>query len=601
MNNKSSGLFLNIFRNNLFVLGIAWRISKLRFVIKIIVTILSAVLPAANILIIRHIISLLESDAERTDAMLYQIFLVIIGLTAMQTIPKLFTAFNNALIEPILASKINNYMNEVFFEKAREFEYKNFEDPEFYDKYTRALGQAESIPHAVFNSFFQLFGSIIGMLALTALIISMDWIVILFAFFAVLINFIQSLISSRLNFDTSQTLTPISRRQNYIKKVLYNPVYAKEIKCNDVITTGKRHYFKAFKELIFVLKKYGFKIAFINVVVVLLTSISSAIMMMYLFSRVWMGIYTIADFSALTSSSGQLEGTFSSFFSTVTNFYRNSLEIDNLKFVYFYQREDVDGKCHLDNETPYKIEIKNLYFKYPNTNRYALSNISLKIMPGEKVSLVGLNGSGKTTLVKLILGLYKPESGEILINDINLSDYKRDDINKKIGAVFQDHQIFAYSIRENIAFDDEMQGKSMEVLEKLGFSSVVKSLPKGLDTTLSKEFDPDGTLLSGGEAQKICIARALNKTAGLYVFDEPSSALDAMSEYKMNKLLYEVTDKTVIFISHRLTTAVMADKIFLLSAGKLIEQGNHEQLIEAQGLYGELFKMQAENYTTNAK
>ena len=228
--NEASNKLFRVIWNNLFILKIAWRISKLRFVIKIIVTIIAAILPTVNIIITRYIISLLESDINRTEAMLGQLVVFILGLSAMMLIPKIFSAFNTALIEPILASRINNYMNEVFFEKAREFEYKNFEDPEFYDKYTRALGQAESMPHAVFNSFFQLFGSVLSLSALSALIVSMDWIVILFAVFAVAVNFIQSLISNKLNFDTSQTLTPISRRQNYIKRVLYNAVYAKEIK-----------------------------------------------------------------------------------------------------------------------------------------------------------------------------------------------------------------------------------------------------------------------------------------------------------------------------------------------------------------------------------
>jgi len=586
-----------IVQNNIFVLGIVWRISKLRFVIKIIVTVISSILPTVNIIFVKYVISLLESDISRTETMLRQLFVVILGLTAMQLIPKLFFAFNSALIEPFLASKINNHMNEVFFDKAKTFEYKHFEDPVFYDKYTRALAQAENIPHTVFNSFFQLFGSIISILSLSVLIISMDWIVIMFVLFAVLVNFIQSIVSGKLNFDTTQDLTPISRRQNYIKRVLYNAAYAKEIQGNDVIDTGKRYYFEAFEKLLTIIKKYGIKMLGLNVISTLLTTVSSTTMMLYLFSQVWVGVYSIADYSALTSSSGQFAGALKAFFENISSYYRNSLEIDNLRFIYFYKRDDADGQLTLNAERPYTLEVKNLYFKYPNSDKYALKNISIKINAGEKISLVGLNGSGKTTLIKLLLGLYQPQKGEILIDGINLKEFKREEIQKKIGAVFQDYQTFAFTIKENISFEEETNARVDHILEELDLIPVIDALPKGMQTSLSKEFDTVGTLLSGGEAQKICIARALNKDAGLYIFDEPSSALDPISEYKMNNLLYEITNKTVIFISHRLTTAVMADNILLLNSGELVEQGTHEELIKRKGLYFDLFSKQAEKYS----
>jgi len=550
-------------------------------------------------MIVRYIISLLENDFDRTTYMLNQLFIIIIGLSVMQLFPKLFASFNTALIEPVLASKINFYVNKVFIEKASEFEYKNFEDPIFYDKYARALKQSESIVHTVFNSFFQLFGSVIALLSLFALIISMDWVVILFVVFSVVVGFVQSLVSGILNFNTSQILTPINRRINYIKKLLYNPIYAKDIKCNNAMSTGARYFSESFDSLLLIIRKFGYKIAFISVVVLLLSTISSTAMMLYLVSRVWLGIHNIADFSALLSSSGQLEGTMSGFFNTISSFHKNSLNIDNFKFIYFYQCEQADGNHTLNSDKALKIEIKNLFFKYPNSTKYALKNISLKIMPGEKVSLVGHNGSGKTTLVKLLLGLYEPESGEILINDVDMKQYKRDDLQKQLGVVFQDYQIFAFTIKENIAFESKLSEKAREVLDELDVSNVITNLPKGYNTSLSKEFDEHGTLMSGGEAQKICIARALNKDAGLYIFDEPTSSLDPWAEHKMNRLLYEITDGTVIFISHRLTTTITADAIIMLSNGEMVEYGNHNELLFKKGMYYDFFMTQAENYINN--
>lgn len=597
MGKKKSRSFVYIVKNNIFILGIAWRISKIRFIIKTIVTILSSLIPAVNILITRYIIALLENDIDRTASMLNDLILIIIGLSGIMLVPKIFDAFNVALIEPILASRINNYMNEVFFEKAKEFELKEFEDPVFYDKYTRALGQVESISHAVFNSVFQLFGGIISIASIITLILTMDWFIILFVAFSVIINFFQSIISGKINFETSQTLTPISRRQNYIKHILYNAEYAKEIKCYDVIDTGKRYYFESFKNLLSILKKYGYKIAMINIIVSILNILSSTVMKIFLFIRVWYGIYSIAVFTALITASGQLESTLNAFFSTITSFYKNSLQIDNVKFIYNYKKKVTEGDKIFNTKHSCKIEIENLFFKYPNSNKYALKNISFTIMPGEKISLVGLNGSGKSTLIKLILGLYEPESGKILINDISIEHYKKEELQKNIGVVFQNYQTFAFTIKENIAYENEISDNATEGIDKLALINIISSLPKGYNTPLSKEFDKEGTLLSGGESQKICIARALNKTSGLYIFDEPSSALDPMAEIEMGRFLYGATDKTVIFISHRMSTSVSADRILLLRDGELIEQGKHEDLIARNGDYCHLFNAQASAYS----
>lgn len=427
---------------------------------------------------------------------------------------------------------------------------------------------------------------------------SMDWIIILFALFGVITNFIQSLIISKLNYKTNLVLTPISRRQNYIKRILYIPDYAKDIKCSDVISTGKRYYVFSLKEIIHVLKQYGLKVALINTGITILSFISSATMMILLFKRVWIGTCMISDFTALTSSVTQLESVLNQFLTTITSMYSNSMYIEDLKFVYHYNDQShklLDFKT-FDTSKSSKIVVKNLYFKYPNANEYALNNISFTIMPGEKVSIVGLNGSGKTTLIKLLLRLYEPEQGEIFINDINIKEYRKEDLQKSIGVVFQDHHTYAYSIKENIAFEDTIKINAYDILDCLGIYEKIKAYPNGFDTHLSKEFYETGVNLSGGEGQKICISRALNQTSGLYIFDEPSSALDIISENRMNEVMMSSTNKTMIFISHRLSTVVMADKIIVLQQGKLVESGNHEELIQADGVYSDLFRQQTKHY-----
>lgn len=595
---KHKQTFFSIVSNNLFVLNIVWKISKSRFFLKFFMTIISSIIPTLNILITRYIIALVESNSIKDKTNFRQVFGVLILLMCLQIIPKIFSVWNSTLIEPILASKVNQYMNELFIDKAKSFDYINFENPVFYDKYTRALGQVESLPHTVFNTFFNLFASIISMTSLIVLIISMDWIIILFAIFGVCASFAQSMIMAKLNYSTNIVLTPISRRQNYIKRILYIPDYAKDIKCSDVILTGKKYYIQSLKEMIRVLKQYGMKVAIINTGITILSFISSATMMILLFERVWIGIYMISDFTALTSSVTQLENVLNQFLTTITGLYSNSMYIEDLKFVYNYKNKSQENKKYraFDLSKPCKIEVRNLYFRYPNANEYALYNISFTIMPGEKVSIVGLNGSGKTTLIKLLLRFYEPEQGEIFINDINIKEYNKEDLQKNIGVVFQDHHVYAYTTKENIAFEEKIIENTYDVLGRLGMYKKIQAFPDGFNTYLSKEFYETGLYLSGGELQKICIARALNKPSGLYIFDEPSSALDIMSENNMNEVMMNSSHKTMIFISHRLSTVVMADKILVLQNGKLEECGNHSELIQKDGIYSELYRHQMKQY-----
>ena len=272
------------------------------------------------------------------------------------------------------------------------------------------------------------------------------------------------------------------------------------------------------------------------------------------------------------------------------------MQIENVKLIYLYEREDNDGDLHLSRDVSCKIELKNVSFKYPGTEKYALKNVSLEILPGEKVSLVWHNGAGKSTLVKLILGLYEPECGDILLNGESIKKYNKEDLHKSIGVVFQDHQLFAFSLKENIAFESEIYAKTYSTLKSIGIEHMASKLPCGYDTPLSKEFDTTGTILSGGEAQMVCIARAVNKEGGFYVFDEPSSSLDPLTELKINEFLCAATNRTTIFISHRLSTAVVADKIFLFHNAELVEAGSHNELLAHKGKYHDFFVAQSKAY-----
>ncbi|MBQ2748766.1 MAG: ABC transporter ATP-binding protein [Clostridia bacterium] len=252
------------------------------------------------------------------------------------------------------------------------------------------------------------------------------------------------------------------------------------------------------------------------------------------------------------------------------------------------------------DDRDYNVEFRNVSFRYPGSRNYALRNVNLTFRVGEKLAVVGLNGSGKTTFIKLLCRLYDPTEGEILLNGVNIQKYDYDEYMSIFSVVFQDFRLFAFSLGQNVAAGRTYDAVRVEEsLCQVGFGNRLATLPKGLDTCLYREFDEDGVEISGGEAQKIAIARALYKNAPFIVLDEPTAALDPVSEYEVYSKFNEIAgDKTAIYISHRLASCRFCDTILVFRAGEIVEQGTHRELLEnPQGEYHALWNAQAQYYT----
>ena len=237
-------------------------------------------------------------------------------------------------------------------------------------------------------------------------------------------------------------------------------------------------------------------------------------------------------------------------------------------------------------------------FRYPGQNTYSLKNINLTINAGEKLAVVGENGAGKTTFIKLLCRLYDPTEGEILLDGICIKDISYDSYLKLIGAVFQDYKLFAFTLKENICFDHEENDENIiDILQKNGMGDKIVELDKGIHTSVYKTFDENGFEPSGGEGQKIALARAIYKDAPIILLDEPTSALDPKAENELYQNFYNIVKgKTAVFISHRMSSTRICDRIILFQAGKIIETGTHEKLMAQKGKYYELFQMQAQYY-----
>ena len=266
------------------------------------------------------------------------------------------------------------------------------------------------------------------------------------------------------------------------------------------------------------------------------------------------------------------------------------------------EEEVVLTKETLPNQVQGEVEFKHLQFGYTPDKRL-MKDINVKVKAGQKVAIVGPTGAGKTTLIKLIMRLYDPSEGEILYNGINIKEFEPNAYRKMIGTVFQDFKIFATSIAENVMngeYTEKDRETVLSALKAADFTEKLDSLKDGIDTHLTREFNSKGTNLSGGESQKIAISRGFAKHYPIVIMDEPSSALDPMAEYNLNQSILESTEeKTVIFISHRLSTTRIADKIYMFDTGALIEEGSHEELITMNGKYAEMFRVQAQYYVEN--
>ena len=243
-------------------------------------------------------------------------------------------------------------------------------------------------------------------------------------------------------------------------------------------------------------------------------------------------------------------------------------------------------------------ELNDVHFAYPACEEDTLKGVTMRIPHGTKAALVGYNGAGKSTLVKLFMRLYDPTAGEVRYGDKKLSDYPLEAYREQVAVLFQDYQIIAATVAENVTMGEELdEERLMDVLHKVGFEKRLARMPLGIHTPLTKEFEEDGVNLSGGEAQKLAIARVLYSRADLLILDEPSAALDPLSEYRLNETIRELADdKTILFISHRLSTTRMADVIFMLEDGRVIESGSHDELMAQNGKYAEMFRLQAEKY-----
>jgi len=490
-------------------------------------------------------------------------------------------------------------LNSTLYEKAHSLDLENYDNPDFYNNFILTIESSSENIQGLLGLVQRYVGSLASLIAVASVILAIDPICLGIIAATVIVFLPISKKIGQLQMGRRIENTKYHRRSDYFQRIFYLQDYAKEVRMNNIRPLLIDRYNDAADDVIDNQRKYWKKIASLYAVQQIGVQALGFMFIMPLYLGYCVLVkHTLSAGDFVASFNGAYSIAMSMNFLTI---WANAIFSERAKMIEKYREflssdyKIKDGEKTAENGEPKTIEIKNMSFTYPGNDKPTLKNINITVKPYEKIALVGYNGAGKTTLTNLLLRLYDVTEGEILIDGENIKDFTVQSHRDRFAAVYQDFQTFACSIGENVALDtDTDKEKIEEALRHSGFS---KKLDKGTDTELLREFDDDGVMLSGGESQKVAIARAFYKKCPYIILDEPSANLDPIAEYNLNKAMLEAADsKTVIFISHRLSTTVVADKIYVMENGEIIESGSHDELMKQNGTYAKMFALQAEKY-----
>lgn len=514
----------------------------------------------------------------------------------------------NVLIQ-ITEPKINNRVQHLRAKMGIEFskhvlnmDYTHLENAKIMDLKQKAVdfiyagGGLENITFTSQN-FFVAVGRIVGY---GAIILTCNPILILLIIFSSIFSARLQGKAEKYSYDAQMEIVRPNRKGNYLDFVCSDYSHVKDIRFNGITDwiLEKRKTYNDIK--LVALNKVCNKFVGLGFITTLVNNLLNILYYVYLIYMLFKKTLLIGDFTMYLSSITNFTQAVNNLFIQYARLTQSKLKLND--YIEFTHLQNVcqSGIKKIQTNKDFTIEFCNVSFKYPNSDTYSLKNVNVTINAKEKISVVGENGAGKSTFIKLLLRLYDPTEGSILLNGIDIKEYDYQEYINFFSVLFQDYHLFELSIKENVAFwhaDIEDDNKILELLNQVGLEEKMKGLKFGVNTVLSKQMDEDGTNLSGGESQKIAIARVVYRNSPMVILDEPTSALDPLAEYEIykiyNKLVY---GRTSIFISHRMASTRLADRIFVFKAGELVECGSHEQLIKIEGVYKEMFHLQAQYY-----
>lgn len=499
----------------------------------------------------------------------------------------------------IAREKLSMGLSEKLYEKARSLDLSQYDDPAFYNNFILTIETSSDNIQNLLGLVRNYVSSLVSFLAVGAVLMTIDP-VCLFIVLAVVLAFLPlSRKVGALQMGRRKDNAALHRRSDYFQRIFYLQEYTKEVRMHDVKPLLIDRYNDAAQAVVDNQKKYWKKISlFSGLQEIGIQSLGFLFLLPLYLGWCVLVKKSLSAGDFVASFNGAYQIAMSVNFLTVwalSAFSERGKMIEKYREFLKAEPKLKDGSETAEAGEPQTIEIKDLSFTYPGNDAPTLQHINLTIRPYEKVALVGYNGAGKTTLTNLLLRLYDPTEGSIEIGGQDIRAVTRRSHIDRFAAVFQDFQTYACTIGENVALDkDPDEARVLQALDKTTFR---KPLQNGIDTELLREFSDDGVMLSGGESQKMAVARAFYQNCPYAILDEPSANLDPIAEYELNRAMLEgAAHKTVIFISHRLSTTVGADRIYVMENGRIVENGTHEELMAKDGTYAYMFRLQAKKY-----
>ncbi len=526
-------------------------------------------------------------------------FILICG--AVFCVLSVYTGYVDNVVYPLKTNRLYGGIYKKLYAKAKNVELSCYEDPDFYNRYTMAMDGAEVKIAAVIRGMI---GAVIGAVASVSVFYMMyeiDHFAMLFIISPLIGNFLFGNLKNKYDYMRYTEQASNEKVLNYVSRMMYLPDGAKEIRLSNVFALLRKQYGEATVNNVKVADKYAFRNAHMNFwrITFTFTVIFEGVLLYAIYRNRVSGSISLAELTIMTSLMVAMTWILIRVFENVMEVLKNGMFINNLKGFLEYEEkipEDFDGEIpDADFES---LEFRNVSFSYKD--KEIIHDLSFKVDKGEIAALVGHNGAGKTTIIKLMLRLYDPDSGMILYNGKDIKTYNLKAYRDIFATTFQDFRLFGMTVRENVLMGRHYENEDelvKEALKKADVLERIEELDKGIDSVMTKEFDEDGCVLSGGESQKVAVARTFIKDAPMKIFDEPSSALDPIAEYELfNSIIGEGQDHTMLFISHRLSSVKNCDKVFMLENGTLIEEGTHRELMDKNGSYAAMYKKQAMNY-----
>lgn len=599
------------FKRFFYIVGIVWQTGHWILFLMTFLALFNGLTPVIGALLSKEIINELQAANTPVSEFFHsRIFMLLIYLFIYRVLKRLALTAGTA-VDSLSGELVIKQIKLRIMNKSHELDLQYFDLPEFYEKLENANREAGMRPIQVITKTFTAASTLIELISYIAVMATAPGLG-LAAFIIMAVSLPSAIISfiyRKRNFNYKRRRSKDRREMNYYSDVLVNKDIVKEVRIfgltdffADKFKKVFGEYFKGLRALILSESLWQIALGIVSVIVNLFFCGIVAL-------RVLSGEIMLGDYTLYTGAIMSIATCIATLISTSAGVYEGTLFIDNL--MYFMNKSPgivptVTPGAKVKRNAPHTIEFKNVSFHYPGSERCVLQNINITFSPGQTTVLVGLNGAGKTTLIKLLTRLYDPTDGVILLDGRDIREYDLESLYGMFGIIFQDFGRYAVTVGENISFGDLSLTPShdslMEAARQSNADGFIEKLPQGIDTPLTRQFERTGSELSGGQWQKLAIARAFYSRSDILVLDEPTASLDPLAEQEIfNEFDRLRSGKMSIFVSHRLSSATTAGQIIVLEGGRVVEKGTHKELMKQKGKYYNLFSVQAKRYVEGTK